>query len=543
MIPLPFCACQSFFGGIHFEGREHFRIERGDARRLLAPSRSRERDRSTANIMSNPKTPVAIALGSNLGDRQANVAGALQRIRAFVDIDRISSAYRTAPVGYADQPEFLNLACTGVTALSPRELRDALRDVERRIGRRAAVPMGPRAIDLDLLLFDGLSFSDEELTIPHPGLQSRAFVLIPLAEIAPNWRDPSSGATIRELAARVDPAGVIRSDGGLLPRIRRDVQESRPAVPLSLNRAGVTGVKTLISLGEGYGRQQTAIATFDIFADLDASHSGVHMSRFSQDLEDALAEITADVPRGVDALALSLAERVIESQRAERAFVSVRAQIALPRHTPASAIATHEFYTLIGQAVASTAHRRRLIGVEAEGITACPCAQAMVADASRERLLAAGLRESDVDRVLASTPIATHNQRGSGTLLVGGDAEIDVSTLVEIVEQSMSSETYDLLKRPDELFVVNKAHFAPRFVEDVVREMLRYAHDALEDFPDDAFVLARQVNYESIHKHDAMAESCATLGELRRELRGETGVGHTTLEEWLYPAGVRTQRG
>jgi GTP cyclohydrolase-4 len=82
---------------------------------------------------------------------------------------------------------------------------------------------------------------------------------------------------------------------------------------------------------------------------------------------------------------------------------------------------------------------------------------------------------------------------------------------------------------------VNKAHFAPRFVEDVVREMLRFAADAFTDVGDDGFVSARQVNYESIHKHDAMAESCATFGELRRELAGESGVRHTTLEEWLYP--------
>jgi GTP cyclohydrolase-4 len=120
--------------------------------------------------------------------------------------------------------------------------------------------------------------------------------------------------------------------------------------------------------------------------------------------------------------------------------------------------------------------------------------------------------------------------------MVGADAPLDVPTLVEIVEQSMSSETYDLLKRPDELFIVNKAHQAPRFVEDVVREMLRYVHDALALLPDDAFVMARQINFESIHKHDAVAESCSTLGELRRELRGEPGVRHTTLEQWLHPA-------
>jgi len=486
-------------------------------------------------------TPVAIALGSNLGDRQANVAAALHRLRAFVQIDRISSAYLTTPVGYADQPEFLNLACTGTTTLSARELRDAMGEVERRVGRSAGIPMGPRAIDLDLLLYGSTQVAEDGLTIPHPGLQSRAFVLAPLAEIAADWRDPTSGSTIGDLAARVGNAGVRRSEGGLLPRIRKDVQESRPSVPLSLNRAGVTGVKTLIDLGEGFGRQRTAIATFDIFADLDARHSGVHMSRFSQDLEDVLADLAAAESRGVDALAQALAERVVESQRAERAYVCARTQIALPRHTPASAIATHEFYTVFAQAVVARGHRRRLIGVEAEGLTACPCAQAMVADSSRERLLAAGFSEADIDRVLAAIPIATHNQRGLGTLLVGSDADVDVAMLVEIVEQSMSSETYDLLKRPDELFIVNKAHFAPRFVEDAVREMLRYAHDALADLPDDAFVLARQVNYESIHKHDAMAESCATLGELRRELRGEPAVVHMSLEQWLFPPASDVQ--
>jgi len=480
-------------------------------------------------------TPVAIALGSNLGDRQANVATALQRLRAFVHIDRVSSAYATAPVGFTDQPEFLNLACTGTTALSARELLDAMRDVERRIGRGTAVHMGPRAIDLDLLLFGSERIADDGLTVPHPGLAQRAFVLVPLAEIASDWRDPQSGSTIGELAARTNADGVRRHEGGLLPRIRKDVQESRPSVPLSLNRAGVTGVKTLVALGEASGRQRTTIATFDIFADLDARHSGVHMSRFSQDLEDALADLAAEESTGVDALALALAERVVASQRAERAFVSARATIALPRHTPVSAISTHEFYTVVAQACVATGHRRRLIGVEAEGITACPCAQAMVADATRERLLAAGLSSADVERALAAMPVATHNQRGVGTLLVGSEADVDAAMLVEIVEQSMSSETYDLLKRPDELFIVNKAHFAPRFVEDVVREMLRYAHDALAHLPDDAFLLARQVNFESIHKHDAVAESCATLGELRRELRGERQVSHMTLEEWLYP--------
>jgi GTP cyclohydrolase IV len=485
--------------------------------------------------MDEQRHRVAIAVGSNLGDRQGNIASALARLRAFVELTRVSSTYDTVPVGVGPQPDFLNLACVGTTALSPRELHAALENVERFVGRRQNGDRGPRAIDLDLLLYDDLVVAEHGLFIPHPGLTERAFVLVPLAEIAPDLVHPVARRRMAELASSIDAAGVTRRDGGLLGRLRKDVQESRPAVALALNRAGVTGVRTLVSLGEGHGRQKTTIAVFDIFADLDAMHSGVHMSRFSQDLEDALTELAIEEVRGVDELALALAERVVQSQRAERAEVFARAEIALPRVTPASGHSTNEFYTVVARAVAAPGHRRRLLGVEAEGITACPCAQAMVAEEVRERLVRSGLAESEITEVLRTVPVATHNQRGRGTLWIGSDRSPDVSSLVEIVEQSMSSETYDLLKRPDELFVVNKAHFAPRFVEDVVREMLRYAADAFADVGGDGFVFARQVNYESIHKHDAMAESCSTFGELRRELGGEPGVRHTTLEEWLYP--------
>lgn len=484
---------------------------------------------------------VAIAIGSNIGDRQGNVAAAIHKLRSHVSIDRISSVYETKPVGFTEQPDFLNLACTGTTDLGPHALRDALAKIERQIGRRTTIPLGPRAIDLDLLLYDTLVIRDEECTIPHPGLSTRAFVLVPLAEIASGLIDPLSGKSVGELAAAVDASGVALREGGLLTRIRRDVQESRPQVPLSLNRVGITGVKTLIAVERSLSLQGTTLATLDIYADLNADHSGVHMSRFSQDLEDALAELATHGSQSVDALALALARRVVESQNAERAEVHVRAPIALERVTPASAIATHEVCTVLARAAATADFSRSLLGVEAQGMTACPCAQTMVADYSRERLLAEGFSEEQIARVLASIPVATHNQRGIGTFMVGADAPPGVPALVEIVEQSMSSETYDLLKRPDELFIVNKAHQAPRFVEDVVREMLRFADDALVDYDDDAFVLARQVNFESIHKHDAVAESCSTLGELRRELRGEPGVQHTTLERWLHSSRVAAQ--
>ena len=482
---------------------------------------------------------VAIALGSNIGDRRSNIAAAIHKLRSYATIDRVSSVYETVPVGYTHQPDFLNLACTGTTDLPPRGLRDALAKIERQVGRRVSVPLGPRAIDLDLLLYDDVVMREEDCVLPHPGMASRAFVLVPLAEIAPDLVDPLSGKTIAQLAAGVDRSGVFKRQDGLFTRVRRDIQESRPEVPLSLNRVGITGVKTVIAVDPALSSQGTTIATFDIYADLDAGHAGVHMSRFSQDLEDALAELASARAGGVDEMAATLARRVVGSQHAERAEVRVRAEIAVDRVTPASALATREYYTMLARAVACEGFSRRLLGVEAFGMTACPCAQGMIADHARERLSADGFDEAQIARVLAAVPLATHNQRGLGTLMIGSDDALDVRTLVEIVEQSMSSETYDLLKRPDELFIVNKAHQAPRFVEDVVREMLRYAHDAFGMLGDDAFVLARQINFESIQKHDAVAESCCTLGELRRELRGEPGVEHTTLEEWLRPLHVK----
>jgi len=128
--------------------------------------------------------------------------------------------------------------------------------------------------------------------------------------------------------------------------------------------------------------------------------------------------------------------------------------------------------SLLGIAAATESGTRRVVGVEATGINACPCAQGLVAGRAAERLADAGFEEGDVERILRLVPIATHNQRGRGTLLVGTRAELDAERLVQIVEGSMSAPVFELLKRPDELFVVEHAHLQPRFVEDSVRVAL-----------------------------------------------------------------------
>jgi GTP cyclohydrolase-4 len=135
--------------------------------------------------------------------------------------------------------------------------------------------------------------------------------------------------------------------------------------------------------------------------------------------------------------------------------------------------------------------------------------------------------------VLGLVPVATHNQRGRGRLLVGADRPLRAEDLVEIVEGAMSSENYDLLKRPDELFVVEKAHRHPRFVEDTVREMLRTFVNTYPDLPGDAYVHARQTNMETIHKHDVFAQRGGRLDEIRGELLDGRARGRTTLPAWL----------
>jgi MptA/FolE2 family GTP cyclohydrolase len=175
------------------------------------------------------------------------------------------------------------------------------------------------------------------------------------------------------------------------------------------------------------------------------------------------------------------------------------------------------------------------VGVEATGINACPCAQGLVRGAAADRLLEAGFDDGDVERILELVPLATHNQRGRGTLLVGTAERLNAERLVEIVEGSMSSPIYELLKRPDELFVVEHAHLQPRFVEDSVRVALKSVLDELPRLGDGDFVLARQVNFETIHAHEVVAERHGRVGELREELKsgGHGPAAHAVLRDWL----------
>ncbi len=160
---------------------------------------------------AHPVHLVYLGLGSNLGDRDEILRAAVTRVRAAVAVRRISSVYDTAPLLVADQPRFHNAVISGETALSPLELLRAVKAIERELGRvPAGVRYGPRAIDIDLLFYDDLSLRSEELTLPHPRIAERAFVLVPLAEIAPGEALPVLGTTPEALLVALDAADVRR---------------------------------------------------------------------------------------------------------------------------------------------------------------------------------------------------------------------------------------------------------------------------------------------------------------------------------------------
>ena len=255
---------------------------------------------------------------------------------------------------------------------------------------------------------------------------------------------------------------------------------------VSLSRVGVTGVEKVIRV-KSDGDENLYHADFECFVDLNPRQAGVHMSRFEEIVAEAIDEVVLGEAFRAETLAAHIAENVRERQGGLRAEVSVTARYPQTVTTPKSGIQTQEIYSLFGTAVASLRGTRTLTGVQAQGMTACPAPRRWSPASPANdwpRAVSTPSRSRPRSRRCRSRPITSAGSAPSTSAARReGRAWIDAPELLRIVESSMSSEIYELMKRPDELAVVEKAHAQPRFVEDCVREMLRQVIEGYPTFP------------------------------------------------------------
>jgi len=201
----------------------------------------------------------------------------------------------------------------------------------------------------------------------------------------------------------------------------------------------------------------------------------------------------------------------------------MKSEYIVRRQTPVTKVTCQEVVDIFAEAVARSGpsgYLRKKVGAEVLGTTACPCAQEIMKDQVKQELANLGIIPEVAEDFAKRLPIATHNQRGRGSISIEVRDRrcVSIDRIIKIIEESMSSKVYGLLKRPDEAVVVAKAHSNPKFVEDCVRTMAQKVVEAFSDLPDDAAVSLKQINEESIHQHNAFAERTATMGELRAEL-------------------------
>jgi len=288
-----------------------------------------------------------------------------------------------------------------------------------------------------------------------------------------------------------------------------DIQDLRIENSFKLTRVGITGVRKPVEVKRN-GRVVHLTAEIDVFVDLPSTQKGSHMSRNAEIITEMIESRVREEVSSLEDLAADICRELLDRHEyASYAEVHMLADYFLERWS-GSGRATLEPYKLMARATSRRGGGlMKMVGVQVEGMTACPCAMETVRHILSERAPAVGAAED--------FPMISHNQRNRTTLMVEVPEQVPVEAddLVGIVEGSLSSPTYGILKRADEAEIVLAAHRNPKFVEDVVRDILRKLLEKYSDLDDSVHVTVRSVSEESIHKHNAFAERVTTLGELR----------------------------
>ena len=303
-----------------------------------------------------------------------------------------------------------------------------------------------------------------------------------------------------------------------------DVQASDPEVHIGLTRVGVTDVKKMVEVTRPDKRPIILIPTFDIFVDLPSDRKGANLSRNLEAIDHTLEDALNRPVYRIEDLCVDVSRRLLGMHEyATNAEVRMRGEYMRKKKSPKTGMLCQEVYDIYADAlVTRDGLIRKTIGAEVIAMTACPCAQEISKETADKKLHNLGVADAVIDQFLKEMPMATHNQRGIGTIKIksGDDVYISIDALIDIIENSMSSQMYELLKREDEKYVVEAAHSNPKFVEDCVRSMAKNLVLRFPELPDDVLITIEQVNEESIHRHNAFAERKATFGELKKEVNG-----------------------
>lgn len=303
-----------------------------------------------------------------------------------------------------------------------------------------------------------------------------------------------------------------------------DIQANQPDIAITLTRVGVTDVKKLVEVARKDKRPIVLVSTFDIFVDLPSDRKGANLSRNFEAIDEVLEEMIASPVYEIEDLCSEVAKRLIDRHEyALIAEVRMKSEYILKRETPATKLNCQEVVNIFAEAKAirdKTLTIRKLVGAEVLGITACPCAQEIMVDKARKELKMLGVDSGIIKKFLNNVPMPTHNQRGRGIISIETHDShfVSLEKIINIIENSMSSQMFELLKRADEVMIVERAHKNPKFVEDCVRTMAQKIVNQFPELPDDSVIVVKQINEESIHRHNAFAERKSTLGELRQEI-------------------------
>ena len=288
-----------------------------------------------------------------------------------------------------------------------------------------------------------------------------------------------------------------------------DIQSKKMHNSFILTRVGVTEVKKPVHVHRP-DKIVTLIPSINVYVNLPADQKGSHLSRHLEVINEIIDKSVRESIKSLESLCSKIVKLLLERHEyANYAEVEMMADYFLERVTPHNKKSL-EVYKLLAKSTKKRGERlQKSIGVEVIGMTACPCAME-----TTKKLLGLENNKSEI----CDSPTITHNQRNISTLIVDvpEDYEIEADDLVEIVENSMSTATFEILKRDDEGEVVLNAHKNPKFVEDVVRDILKFVLEKYSYLPDETLVKAKSESEESIHKHNAFAERVTTLGELRR---------------------------